>query len=134
MSNSVRRGFAGGSISRSAAEKHFDYGTTSDNSTPLTVDDGGLWSGEVGDDHIDTFARTRGGAPRNPEKDFGVRDLANADHIDRRANRGTSYPGSATGKAERQPAWPSTARVRAGSASEYWSDEWYGYPSKRQGG
>src|SRR6516162_8147019 len=84
MRGSVRRQFAGGSISRRAAEKHFNYGTTSDNPVPLTTDDGGNWSGAVGAGQIDDRRMQRAGRGfSNAERDYNPARVG-VGHIDER--------------------------------------------------
>ena len=134
MRGSVRRSFASGSISRSAARKHFGgygYGTTSENSTPLTVDDGGLSDGAVGPDHIDARTNQRSGRGfENPEGDYG-RGNYGSDHIDGNLTRPQYPQGAGYTKQKDRSERASTARVRAGSANEYWDASWYGAPAKR---
>jgi hypothetical protein len=72
----------------------------------------------------------------NPKGDWGPADTASRQHIDRRANKRTDKES----KYLTQRTWvdrperASTARVKAGSAHEYYSDAWYGHPGSRQGG
>jgi hypothetical protein len=107
----------------------FSFGTTSDNSTPLTRDDGGVRDyGAIDEDHIDC------GRGRGDPKDYGP-DVA-ADHIDESALQSPPWAagqGYTSQPDPRGPTW-SAARARASSGSEWLPDSWYGGPSKRQGG
>jgi hypothetical protein len=128
----------GGQISRGALRRSgWDFGTTSQERRPLTRDDGGVrQAGSVRADHaVDAQhnnPHSRGF--RNPEKDYGPRDMGSVDHINGSHTR-PQYPQGAgyTRQADR-PVQASNKRAIDSSASETWMQEWYGYPAKRQGG
>jgi hypothetical protein len=136
----MSRGFAGGQISKDAMHRSgFHFGTTSETREPLRPDDGGLRhnTGSIRADHaVDPRLNrpTRGSGFTNPQADYGPRDMGSVGHIDGSGTR-PQYPSGAgyTKQADR-PVKASDARSLRGSASETWMGEWYGYPSKRQGG
>jgi hypothetical protein len=116
----------------------YDFGATSENPEGLRRDDGGLWNGAVDEDHIDCRPLTRpqrGSGFSNSERDYGPRDMSTAAHVDGSHTR-PAYPSGAgyTPQPDRRGPGASVARAKAGSDSEWWPDEWYGYPAKRQGG
>src|SRR5262245_44523697 len=98
----MNRGFAGGSISRSAMQRRgFNFGATSEHPEGLTADDGGVGSGHINERRLQQPQWAKGqGYTKQPDR----------------------------------PVQASNARALRGSASETWMQEWYGYPSKRQGG
>jgi hypothetical protein len=140
MRGSISRKFGSGAISRRAAEK-FSFGTTSEQRTPLTVDDGGGRDiGAVGPTHAvdrehNTYRRSSGMSMPS-DRDFGPRGMGAVDHINNPNrtgpawNRGSGY----TAQPDKRGPRASDARVRASSADEWWKSSWYGHPSKRQGG
>jgi hypothetical protein len=134
----MRNAFGSGMISRRAARDHFDFGATSEHPEGLTADDGGMWSGAVKADHAtDREHNTprRGSGFDNPERDYGPPDeVTAAGHIDARRAVDLKYPAGSGYAKQGDPRGPgaSVARARAGSASEYWSDTWYGDPARRQ--
>jgi hypothetical protein len=137
----MRNAFGSGMISRRAVRDRFDFGTTSDNPVPLRPDDGGLrQTGSVRADHAvdrEHNVPRRGTGFDNPPdaRDFGPPDqIYGRDHIDARRAVDPKYPAGAgyTPQPDRRGPGASVGRARAGSASEYWSDEWYGTPERRQ--
>jgi hypothetical protein len=135
----TNRAFAGGQVSRQALNRRgFDFGTTSDNPHPLTRDDGGTrQTGSVRSDHAISREYNdprRSAGFQNPQADYGPGNTGSG-HIDDRRLTGRQYPaGSGYTKQPDRPVQASDARALRGSASETWMGQWYGYPSKRQGG
>jgi hypothetical protein len=126
---------------RGSGGNKFHFGTTSENPVPLRRDDGGLRhnTGSIRNDHA--IAREynrpqRGSGFTNPEPDYGPRGMGRVDHINNPERTGPAYPHGAgyTKQADRRGPGASNARALRDSASETWMQEWYGYPSKRQGG
>jgi hypothetical protein len=118
----------------------WDFGTTSDNPTPLRRDDGGPRQfGAVRTDHaVDREHNNprRGAGFANPEKDYGPKDLGSSGHIDGTHTRPQYPAGAGYGKQREQygPVKASNARALRTSASETWMGQWFGYPARRQGG
>jgi hypothetical protein len=132
MRGPAGRKFASGEISRKQAAR-FNYGATSQNPEGLRLDNGGIWSGAIGTNHINDpqYVRPRKGSGHgNPESDYGPSDAAfGVGHNDGRLTR-PAFPGWPKQKDRSERA--SKARARMSSDSEYWSAAWYGAPPRRQ--
>jgi hypothetical protein len=130
MRGPMGRKLASGAISRKQAAR-FSFGTTSENSVPLRLDDGGIWEGAIRQDHLNDpqYVRPRKGSGHtNPERDYGKGNFG-VGHNDGNLTR-PAYPGWPKQKDRSERA--SKARARLSSDSEYWSADWYGAPPRRQ--
>jgi hypothetical protein len=133
----IHRAAMGGTISRGALRRGgWDFGTTSETRTPLTRDDGGVrQAGSVRADHAVArqYNDPHSKGFRNPEKDYGPRDMGTAGHIDGSHTR-PQYPQGAgyTKQADKRGPGASNARAMRTSDSETFMQEWYGYPARRR--
>jgi hypothetical protein len=132
--SSAKRAFASGQMSQKAFKKYI--ATTSDNSTPLTLDDGGTRErGPIDRNQIDDRRFQRAGRGfENAERDYGKADVG-ARHIDGNITR-PAYPPETRIKKQPDKRGPgaSVARARRITSDEWWPAHWYSDPPKRQGG
>jgi hypothetical protein len=140
MRGSISRKFGSGAISRRAAER-FSFGTTSEQKTPLRIDDGmGRDIGAIGPTHAvdrkyNGYNRSSG-MSQPSDKDFGPRGMGTVDHINRPDRTGPQWNAGSgyTPQPDKRGPTSSTRRAKSSSADEFWQSSWYSAPSRRQGG